>query len=364
MGGPNWQYFDWLLFLIAVILTVTGIAMIYSATRGSVILADTWRKQAIYAVVGVVLLFMTALINYHILESLQWPLYLLALGVLAFTLVFGSSDIGDVRRFIYIGGTSIQPAFPTLMLLIITQASILARNAPNPPGIQEFILSLGMTGIAAFLVFKQPNLSTATLYIASWGAIVFASGINLTYLGGLSVVGLASLPIVWLNLNTYMKNRIHNFLDPSRDPAAQYNIKQALISIGSGGAWGKGFATGTQSQLHFLRVRHTDFIFSVVCEELGFIGATLLLLLFALLLWRLLRIAGNAPDRTGQLIVVGVTAYIFYQLVINLGMNLNLIPVAGLPMPFISSGGSALVITYLGLGLVEGIIMQQKRLEF
>jgi rod shape determining protein RodA len=364
MRRSIWQYFDWPLLLIALLLTVAGVAMIHSATPETGDLADTWRRQAIYALAGVVLMFMTSLINYHLLESLQWPIYLVTLGALAFTLLFGSSEIGDVRRFIYVGGISIQPAFPTLILLIITQASILARNAPTPPGIRDFLLSAAMTGAAAFLVFKQPNLSTATLYIATWATIVFASGINLRYLGGISTIGLITLPLIWTNLNAYMKNRIFNFLDPSRDPAAQYNIDQALISIGSGGLWGKGFGTGTQSQLHFLRVRHTDFIFSVVCEELGFMGAVLMLLLFSLLLWRLLRIAANAPDATGRLIVIGVTAYIFYQLLINVGMNLNMLPVAGLPMPFISSGGSALVITYIGLGLVESVTMRQQRLEF
>jgi rod shape determining protein RodA len=194
--------------------------------------------------------------------------------------------------------------------------------------------------------------------------MLFASGVKLSYMQGMAILGLIVAPILWANMDEYMRNRIFTFFDPTNDPGAYYNIQQALISIGSGGLWGKGFATGTQSQLHFLRVRHTDFIFSVICEELGFIGAGLILLLFGLLLWRLLRIAANAADATGQLIVIGVTTYIFYQLLINLGMNLNVIPVAGLPMPFISSGGSALVITFVGLGLVESVAMRHKRMEY
>ncbi len=364
MRKSPWHYFDWGLLLIAVLLTVVGVAMIYSATRGSDFLADTWRKQAIYAIAGVILMFLTAFINYRWLESLQWPIYFATLGVLIFTLLFGESEIGNVRRFIYVGGLSIQPAFPALIMLILSQASLLARNAPNPPGPQEFVASLVMTGIAAVMVFKQPNLSTATLYVATWGAMLFASGIEWRYLQGMGVLGLLSLPIVWLNMDPYMKERIYNFRDPTADVGAMFNIKQALISIGSGGLWGKGFATGTQSQLHFLRVRHTDFIFSVICEELGFAGAGLLLLLFLVLLWRLLQIAANAGDVTGQLIVIGVTTYIFYQLVINLGMNLSVIPVAGLPMPFLSSGGSALVITFVGLGLVQSVAMRHRRMDF
>ncbi|MBN1248635.1 MAG: rod shape-determining protein RodA [Anaerolineae bacterium] len=366
MQRSPWQDFDWGLLVIAVALTLIGLAMIYSATLGSedVDLANTWRRQAIYAAIGVGLVFLVASVDYRLLESLEWPIYFVTIGILVFTLLFGSSDIGEVRRFIYIGGTSIQPAFPALLLLIISQAGLLARNAPDPPGLQEFLASLGLTGLTAFLVFSQPNLSTATLYVATWAAMVFASGLHLGFIAGAGALALAAVPILWANMDAYMRNRVTNFLDPTADPGAYYNVQQALISIGSGGLWGKGFATGTQTQLHFLRVRHTDFIFSVICEELGFIGAGLILLIFAVLLWRLLRIAGSAEDITGRLIVSGVATYIFYQLLVNLGMNLNVIPVAGLPMPFISSGGSALVVTFLGLGLVESVAMRQRRLEF
>ncbi|HQE92497.1 MAG TPA: FtsW/RodA/SpoVE family cell cycle protein [Anaerolineae bacterium] len=364
MRTSPWEHFDWGLLLIAVLLAVIGLLMIYSATRGATDLADTWRKQAVYVAIGVVVMFLVAFINYRWLESLQWPLYILTIGLLVFTLLFGRSEIGDVRRFIYIGGVSIQPAFPALVLLIVSQASLLARHAPSPPGIQELVVSFMMTALAAVLVFKQPNLSTATLYIATWVVMIFASGVPLRYLQGIGIVGLIAAPILWTNMDDYMRQRIFNFFDPTADPAAYFNIKQALISIGSGGLMGKGFATGTQSQLHFLRVRHTDFIFSVVCEELGFVGAVLILLIFGLLLWRLLRIAANAADATGQLMVTGVITYIFYQLLINVGMNLSVIPVAGLPLPFISSGGSALVITFVGLGLAESVAMRQKRLEY
>lgn len=364
MKRSIWASFDWGLLIIAVTLSIIGVVMIRSATQGTEDLVDAWRRQAIYAVIGVVALFLVAMINYRLLESLQWPLYFLTLGILIFTLLFGQSEIGDVRRFIYIGGISIQLAFPSLILLIISQASLLARNAPAPPGPLEFIASMLMTGVAAVLVFLQPNLSTATLYMAVWGALIFASGIRLVYLEGMGIIAALIAPVAWFNMEDYMKNRIYTFLDPSRDPGAYYNIQQALISIGSGGLMGKGLGTGTQSQRHFLRVRHTDFIFSVICEELGFVGAMLILLVFMALLWRLLRIAANAGDITGQLIVVGVTTYIFYQLLINLGMNLNVIPVAGLPMPFISSGGSSLVITFVGLGLVQSVAMRHKLREF
>ena len=345
MNRSLWQYFDWSVLFIAVVLTALGVAMIYSATLEHEPLADAWRNQALYGAIGLTLMLVVSRIDYRLLESLQWPLYLLVLGLLIFTLLLGRSEIADVRRFIYVGGVSVQPAFPA-------------------PDATAFFLSLGLTGLAAFLVYQQPNLSTATLYTAVWGAMLFTSGMNLSYVGGLVIGMVAAFPMVLPRLPEYMQDRIRNFLDPTRDPWAQYNIEQALISIGSGGFWGKGFAAGTQSQLHFLRVRHTDFIFSVICEELGFAGALVVLALFGLLLWRLLRVAARAADLTGQLIVVGVITYIFYQLIVNIGMNLNLVPVAGLPLPFISSGGTSLVIAYVGLGLVESVAMRRRRLEF
>ena len=359
-----WQDYDWGLFIIALTLTSIGVAMIFSATQGTTDLIDAWRKQTTYAAIGVMTSFLVAFINYRLLESLQWPLYLSLLGILTFTLIFGSSEIGGVRRFIYVGSISIQPAFPALILLIISQASLLARNSPAPPGLPELLASIVMTGMAAILVFRQPNLSTATLYVATWLTMTFASDIKWLYLQGLGALGGLAMPIMWFNMKKYMRDRIFTFLDPTRDAGAYYNILQALIGIGSGGLMGKGFASGTQSQSHFLRVRHTDFIFSVICEELGFVGATLILAIFVVLLGRLLRIAATASDKTGQLIVVGVITYIFYQLIINLGMNLSVIPVAGLPMPFISSGGSSLVMTFIGLGLAESVAMHQKRTEY
>ncbi len=364
MRRSIWKNFDWGLLLFAVLLTVFGVMMIYSATLGSESLADAWRKQAVYGIIGLVFFFLTASINYRLLENFLWPIYALVILILLFTLAFGTSEIGNVRRFIFIGGVSIQPAFPALILLIITQAALLARKDPLPPAVGDLFLSLILTGAAAFLVFRQPNLSTATLYMATWVMMAFVSGVSLAYFGSMALAGAIAAPVVWMNLQGYMRQRILNFLNPEQtNPGDNYNLIQALISIGSGGLWGKGWASGSQSQLHFLRVRHTDFIFSVVCEEWGFVGAVVLLSVYVLLLWRMITIAARAGDMTGRLIVVGIIVYIFYQLVINLGMNLSLIPVAGLPLPFVSSGGSSLVIAFMGLGLVESVAMYRERIE-
>ncbi len=364
MRRSVWRNFDWILFLAVVFLTVFGVIMIYSATLGSEDLADAWRKQAVYGFIGIALFFLTASINYRLLENFLWPLYALTIAILLFTLAFGTSEIGAVRRFIFIGGVSIQPAFPALILLIVTQAALLSRRDPLPPSLGDFMLSLAITGVAAFLVFRQPNLSTATLYMATWVAMAFVSSVNLAYFAAMALSAALAAPVVWFNLQDYMRWRILNFLNPEQtNPGDNYNLIQALISIGSGGLWGKGLASGSQSQLHFLRVRHTDFIFSVICEEWGFVGAVTLLAVYAFILWRMIGIAVRAGDMTGRLITVGIILYIFYQLVINLGMNLSMIPVAGLPLPFVSSGGSSLVIAFMGLGLVESVAMYRERIE-
>jgi rod shape determining protein RodA len=164
----------------------------------------------------------------------------------------------------------------------------------------------------------------------------------------------------WQLMKEYQRQRLLVFLNPERDPGALYNIHQALISIGSGGLWGQGYGVGSQSQLHFLRVRHTDFIFSVIGEELGFIGTMLVFFLFTLIAWRLLRAAVLAPDRFGRLLVVGVGVILYVPLLVNVGMNIGLLPVTGLPLPFISYGGTALVTYMTALGLVESVAMRHQ----
>jgi rod shape determining protein RodA len=180
----------------------------------------------------------------------------------------------------------------------------------------------------------------------------------------LAGAGLIVLPLVWFGLEDYMQRRLMLFLNPASDPDSYFNVHQALVSIGSGGWTGKGLTQGTQSQLHFLRVRHTDFIFAVTAEELGFLGAVAMMGLLFLVLWRIFRIAERSRDTFGRLIAGGVGALILFQSLINIGMNLGLTPVTGIPLPFVSYGGSSFITLMLGIGLVESVAMRQKKLEF
>ncbi len=368
-----WRKFDFVLLGVLILLIALGVAMIRSANLGSEDLAELWRKQANFAAAGLLLFFLLAAIPYQWLKDVWWAGCLLALGSLVLVLFVGESEIGDVQRWFFIGDFRLQPSFPAFLFYIVSVAAVLDYRSPkvqrvegdkmgwgDRPTLWLYLLSGLLALVTAGLVFREPDMSTAVVFLAVWAVMVFVSEVHLGYLLGTLLLGLGALIPLWRVMETYQRNRVLTFLNPERDLAALYNIDQAKIAIGSGGIWGKGYGVGSQSQFHFLRVRHTDFIFSVVCEELGFIGAMLLLALFVILAWRILRAALLARDRFGRLLVVGVGTMMFFQAVVNVGMNLGLLPVTGLPLPFISYGGSALMTFMTALGLVEGVAMRHR----
>jgi len=370
---PAWRRFDLLLLVVLGLLIALGVAMIRSATQGTPDLADLWRRQATFALVGLGLFLLAAALPYTWLRHVWWAGYLLALGLLVLVLFTGESEIGNVRRWFSLGPVRLQPSFPAMLFHIVATAAILdlrprrerrlemeEEAKPAPPGLVAYLVSGILTLILAGLVFREPDLSTAVIYIITWIAMTFVSGVRLLYLLGASALGLGALIPLWQIMEDYQRERILIFLSPSLDPEKLYNLNQALISIGSGGMWGRGYGTGSQSQLHFLRVRHTDFIFSVVGEELGFVGTALLLGLFCLLTWRVFRAALLARDRFGRLLAVGAGTVVLFPLLVNVGMNVGLLPVTGLPLPFISYGGSALVTYMTAMGLVESVAMRRR----
>jgi len=214
------------------------------------------------------------------------------------------------------------------------------------------------------LIYLQPHLGTVIVLAVVWLAMVLMAGMRLLHLSIMGLAGLLATPLIWFSLKDYMRDRLLLFINPAQDPSARYNIDQALISIGSGGWLGKGYASGSQSQLHFLRVRHTDFIFSVIGEEMGLVGALVLFTLIGVILWRIIRAASLARDGFGRLIACGIAAMIFFQSVVNIGMNLGLLPVMGIPLPFISSGGSSLITLLIAEGLVQSVVMRHRKIEF
>jgi rod shape determining protein RodA len=367
----TWRNFDLILLGVLLALITFGVAVIRSANLGTPDMADLWRRQATFGLAGLGVLVVIAAIPYEWLRHVWWIGYLLALGLLVLVLFYGESEIGNVRRWFFLGEFRLQPSFLALLFLIVSVATVLDYRHPSErrldetvrqwghrPRLWQYLLSGVLTLVLAVLVFREPDMSTAMVFIAVWASIAFVSEVHLGYLLGTLVLAAAALVPLWGAMEPYMRERLLTYLDPSRDPDALYNVQQALISIGSGGLWGKGYGQGSLNRLHFLRVRHTDFIFSVVGEELGFIGAALLLGLYAILAWRLFRAALLAPDRFGRLLVVGVGALLFFQAAVNVGMNLNLFPVAGLPLPLISYGGTSLLTFMAGMGLVEAVAMR------
>lgn len=368
-----WRQFDFILLLVVIALFVFGIGLIRSANLDTTDRADLWRTQAIYGLIGFGIFLLVAAVPYEWLRHVWWIGYLIALALLILVLFFGESEIGDVRRWFFIGDFRLQPSFPALLFLIVSVAAVFDRSSTKErrldevdrpwqdrPGLRQYLLSAMLALVLAVLVFREPDLSTAMVFVAVWMAMAFVSEVHWAYLIGTLVLAVVALIPLWSVMEPYQQERVLTFFDRSRNPDALYNVQQALISIGSGGVWGKGYGKGSLNRLHFLRVRHTDFVFSVVGEELGFIGSVLLILLFALLAWRLFRAALLAPDLFGRLLVVGVGAILFFQAAVNIAMNLNLFPVAGLPLPFISYGGTSLVTFLAALGLVEAVAMRHR----
>jgi len=360
-----WRRFDWLLQLITVLLIVLGEVMIYSsyeasfAASGQPLMENTLFRQSLFALAGIVLSLLLAMVDYHVLVRLWRWVYLVALLSLGVVLGIGFTSFGaqswvDVELF------GVQPSELAKMLMLLVLSHWLGREGKGLEGAGPFLLSGLLIIPPVILIYLQPDFGTALILTAMWVCMAYVSGVRFRHLLVLVVGGAALAPMIWFQMDDYMRERIITFFLPGDDPSgASYNINQALISIGSGGFWGKGFMHGTQSQLHFLRVRHTDFIFSVFAEEFGFVGSLLLIGLFAALILRLFRIAAQAPDAQGRLLAAGVGAMIFVQAFINIGMNANLLPVTGLPLPLVSYGGSSLITTLLALGIAQSVAMRR-----
>ncbi len=359
-----WRHFDiWLLATVGV-LTVAGVAMIRSAIGGNENLAELPSRQATFALIGFVVLLMTAAIDYRIWAGLARPLYLAVVVLLSLIILSGFVGFGAARWF-DIGVVLVQPSELAKILMILVLADFFSKNRANISSLKVLLRSLVLAGVPIYLIFAQPDLSTSIVIGTIWLALVWAAGGRVEHVVALGVSVVSAPALIWPFLANYQKARIINFLfpDPEASFGATYNVNQALISIGSGGWIGKGFGQGTQVQLRFLKVRHTDFIFSAMAEEFGFVGSLLLIALFIFAIFRCLRAARIARDSFGAFICYGVAILLLFQGAFNIAMNMNLLPVSGLPLPFFSYGGSSLLSSLLGIGLVESVILRHKRLE-
>lgn len=359
--SDTWRHFDFLLFSAVLVLSIFGITMIRSAIAGNELLASYVPRQAIFVTAGLVVIFVTASFDYHYWGSLTRWMYLFIVGFLVIIFVYGTARFGSAR-WVDTGLVLIQPSELAKIVMILVLADYFARNNDLKKDLRWIGRSLLLTGGVVIWILLQPNLSTSIVIMVIWFSLLWISGLPIKYILIFLLLGIILAGVAFPFLEPYQQERIISFLFP--DPNARYgntfNVDQALITIGSGGWFGQGYGHGTQVQLHFLRARQTDFIFSVIAEEFGFVGTSIVVFLLVFVVLRCLRAARLAADPFGANIAYGFGILIFFQTIVNIGVNLNVLPVTGLTLPFISYGGSSLLSMVLGIGLVESVIIRRK----
>ncbi len=363
--------FDPILLLAALARVALGTLLIYSGSLNrfgppdGLDFSHPVVRQATFASVGLFLALVIARIDYRILGTLSVGLYIASIATLVFVLVVGEAAYGS-RRWILVGDTPVQPSEIAKLVVIIVVAKYLADHQESIGSLRVLLTSLAITAVPAALVFAEPDLGSAVIFAAVWLGMVTVAGARWRHLLGLLGTAIVSVPFVFIGLVTdYQRERIALWLNPGSDPqGAGFNILQGKISIGSGGIFGKGLTEGGQTQLDYLRTETTDYVFSVLGEELGFVGALVLFALFIVLLWRALRVAELSPDLFGRLLATGMVIFILLQTFINVGVNVGLLPVTGIPLPFVSQGGSSLITLFIGLGILQSILLRHRPFTF
>jgi rod shape determining protein RodA len=360
-----WRHFDFWLLGAVIVALVFGVTMILSAIAGNENLATLVPRQMIFGGIGFVVIILAAAIDYRFWSGAIVPMYIVIVVFLLLLFVIGGARFG-ATRWIETGLVSIQPTELAKIVVILALANYFAKNVDTSRNWRWLVKGLLITLVIAGLIFIQPNLSNVIVIMALWAAMTWESGLELKQLGIMALAGLILAVVAFNFIQPYQQQRIINFFRPdlSARNGATYNVFQALIALGSGGWSGKGYGSGTQTQLRFMKVRHNDFIFSVIGEELGFVGTIFVLVLIGFIVYRCLKAAHLARDLFGSMICYGVAILIFFQAAVNIAVNLNLIPVTGVPLPFISYGGSGLISLMLGIGLVESVVLRHKPLDF
>ena len=358
------EKFDWLILLSLLVIVAMGLVSLYSALHPQIRAEPTdnaFVRQIVWLGCGLVVLFFALLFDYQQLKVVSPWIYFATLAFLVVVLIFGK-EVNGAKRWLDLGFFHFQPSEIMKTVIVIQLATYLSRQEISPyPRLGELGVPLLMIFAPVVLILMGPDLGTALCVLAIASTVIFFMGIRWQYVLTFGAGALVSLWPLWeYVLKEYQKNRILIFLRPDLDPlGAGYHIRQSKIAIGSGMFWGKGFLEGTQNKLHFLPEKHTDFIFSVWAEEWGFAGTLALLLAFILMVLLCLQVARRSKDRFGALLVVGMTALILWQMLINIGMVIGLLPVVGITLPFVSYGGSSLISLCFAVGIVENVSMRR-----
>jgi len=362
---PWYTRFNWPLAIAPILTTILGIVFIRSATLHDRSAANEWRSQLLYAVVGIALMIGVAFVDYRVWRKWALPMYVVTLGLLAFITFKGHEALG-AARWIKIGSFTFQPSEPAKVVLAIAIAALLCRGSYKRIG--ELWLPLLAVAVPAVLILKQPDLGTTLVIGAILTAELFFGLPNLVdfglYVGGVA----AAAAYVFTSdhmLKPFQRARLVVFLDPKVDPqGVGYNLNQSKIAVGSGEWFGKGLFHGTQTQLAFVPENSRDFIFTALGEEAGFLGALLLIALYVVTIGFALRAVFAAKDRFGVLLAVGLVTLLAFHVVVNVGMTIGIMPITGIPLPFMSYGGSALMTDYIAVGILLNIVLQKDKLVF
>ena len=352
---------DWLLIAITAVLAVFGIVVIYSATRSLGTVTNVVVQSAAFCL-GSAVMIAICLFDYEQFKNLVKPIYVFAVMILILVLIFGVTGDWGARSWIRFGPIGIQPSEFAKLCFILTFSYHLDKVLDD---INKPLVILGLLahiGVLVGLIMMQPDMGSTMVFIFMFLCFMFTAKLSYKYIIPVGVLGIASLPFIYkFGLNEYQQERILVFLDPNRDPLGRgYNVIQSTIAVGSGQLWGKGYLEGTQNQMGYLPTKYTDFIFSVISEEFGFIGAMAVVILLFALIWRCFSVARRADNAYGRFICIGVGAMFLFHVFENVGMCIGLTPVTGIPLPFLSYGGTSLVTNMAAVGLVLSVAYHNK----
>jgi rod shape determining protein RodA len=360
----DWRHFDVQLLLYVLLLVTIGIVMGYSAgfndPSPSAGMSQTV-KTLIWAAIGLTIFFVVASIDYHWLRTLALPIYLVVLGLLVLTMLVGTNLFG-AQMSVTVAGLDFQFSEVSKVLMIAVLAAFLAGRRDRIGRLGTILIAGGLMALPTLLVFRQPDLGTALVFVGILVGMLFLSGASLGWMGLITAGIVGAAPLVVGMLQDYQRARLFCFLDPYADAqGACYQLVQALNAVGSGGWLGRGLTVGGEDQRGYIPVQSTDFIFTVVAEDLGFVGGIVVLALFGLLVWRILLIGWQAGDGLGTMIAVGLASMILFQMMVNVGMVIGVMPVTGIPLPFITYGGSSLISLLFGMGILQSIRMRSHK---
>ena len=361
----DWRHFDLQLLVYVLLLVGFGVVMGYSAGYNDPTSAGAGMSQTVktltWAAIGLILFFVVASVDYHWLRTLSLPIYLAVLGLLTLTMLIGTNLFG-AQMSVTVAGLDFQFSEVSKVLMIVVLAAFLSGRRDRIGRLSTILFAGALMAIPTFLVFRQPDLGTALVFVGILVGMLFISGASLGWMGLMTAGVIALGPLAVSMLQEYQRTRLFCFLDPYADAqGACYQLVQALNAVGSGGWLGRGLTVGGEDQRGYIPVQSTDFIFTVVAEDLGFVGGVVVLVLFGLLVWRILLIGWQARDAFGMMIAAGLASMILFQLLVNVGMVTGIMPVTGIPLPFVTYGGSSLISLLFGVGILQSVRMRSHK---